>query len=162
MSHKYHSLLYDIPLKRRYLVCTLVPISQLVKSFSMKASRILSFTFFTLNIVWGKPRGGGGPTSWLIEPPVVDLAPTSCTSCSTTNLAIRTPTGTLCTLHQTTWLSTRPLTPIKQVRCMCVVPGAVSSDSWAVLAWNAWVVASWSAVSSDGWIGGRKFATSWG
>jgi len=45
MSHKYLSLPYDIPLKRKYLVCTLVPISRLVKSFSMKANRILSFTF---------------------------------------------------------------------------------------------------------------------
>jgi len=63
MSHKYLSLLYNIPLKREYLVCTLVPISRLVKNFSMKASRILSFTLFTFNIVWGKPRGGGIPTS---------------------------------------------------------------------------------------------------
>jgi len=45
----------------------------------MKANHILSFTFFTLNIVWGKPRGGGAPASWLIKPLVVDLAPTGCT-----------------------------------------------------------------------------------
>jgi hypothetical protein len=63
MSHKYLSLSYDIPLKRKYLICTLVPISQLVNSFSMKADRILSFTLFTFNIVWGKPGGGGIPTS---------------------------------------------------------------------------------------------------
>jgi len=80
MSHKYFSLLYDIPLKRKYLVYTLVPISRLVKSFSMKASRILSFTLFTFNIVWGKLGGGGIPTSWLIGPLVVNLPPTSCTS----------------------------------------------------------------------------------
>jgi hypothetical protein len=80
MSHKYLSLSYNIPLKCKYLVYTLVPISRLVKSFSMKASRILSFTLFTFNTVWGKPGGGGVPTSWLIRPLVVDLTPTSCTS----------------------------------------------------------------------------------
>jgi hypothetical protein len=80
MSHKYLSFSYDIPLKRKYLICMLVPISRLVKNFSMKASRILSFTFFTFNIVWGKPRGGGIPTSWLIGPLVVDLPPTGCIS----------------------------------------------------------------------------------
>ncbi len=63
MSQKYLSLSYDIPLKRKYLVCTLVPISRLVKSFSMKASHILSFILFTFNIVWGNPGGGGVPTS---------------------------------------------------------------------------------------------------
>jgi len=63
MSHKYLSLSYDIPLKCKYLVCMLVPILRLVKSFSMKASHILSFTLFTFNIVWGKPRRGGIPTS---------------------------------------------------------------------------------------------------
>jgi len=77
---KYLSLSYDIPLKRKYLICTLVPISRLVKSFSMKASHILSFTLFTFNIVWGKPRGGGIPTSWLIGHLVVDLPPTGCTN----------------------------------------------------------------------------------
>jgi hypothetical protein len=42
-----------------------VLISWLVKNFSMKASRILSFTFSTFNIVWGKPRGGGAqPLGW--------------------------------------------------------------------------------------------------
>ncbi len=45
MSHKYLSLSYDIPLKHKYLVCTLVLISWLVKKISMKASRILSFIF---------------------------------------------------------------------------------------------------------------------
>jgi hypothetical protein len=80
MSYKYLSLSYDIPLKRKYHVCTLVPISRLVINFSMKASRILSFTLFTFNIVWGKPEGGGIPTSWLIGPLVVDLPPIGCTS----------------------------------------------------------------------------------
>jgi hypothetical protein len=59
MSHKYLSLSYDIPLKHKYFVCTLVPISRLVKNFSMNASRILSFTLFTFNIMWGKPGGVG-------------------------------------------------------------------------------------------------------
>jgi hypothetical protein len=63
MSHKKLLLSYDIPLNHKYLVCTLVPISRLVKSFSMKASCILSFTLFTFNVVWGKPGGGGVPTS---------------------------------------------------------------------------------------------------
>ncbi len=112
MSHKYLSLLYDIPLKRKYLVCTLVPISQLVKSFSMKTSRILSFTLFTFNIVWRKPRGGGILTSWLIGPLVVDLPPTSCTSLA------------------------------RQVGCMCVDPGTVPNSSSVVHAWSAHVVAS--------------------
>jgi hypothetical protein len=81
MSHKKLSFSYNIPLKRKYLVYTLVPISQLVKSFLMKVSCILSFTFFTLNIVWGKPEGGGAPTSWLIRPLIVDLTLTNYTSC---------------------------------------------------------------------------------
>jgi hypothetical protein len=63
MSYKYLLLSYNIPLKHKYLVCTLVPILRLVKSFSMKSSCILSFTLFTFNIVWGKPGGGGIPTS---------------------------------------------------------------------------------------------------
>ncbi len=123
-------LSYDIPLKRKYLVCTLIPILQLVNSFSMKASYILSFTFFTLNIGWGKPEGGGASALWLIRPPVVDLAPTGCTSCSAASLPIWTPTSTLCVLHQSIWLFAWPLTPTRQVRCMCVVPRAVSSDNW--------------------------------
>jgi hypothetical protein len=105
----------------------LIPILQLVESFSMKASRILCFTFFTLNIVWGKPGGGGALASWLIRPHVVDLALTSCTSCNVASLAILTPTCTLCVLHQSTWLFVQPLTPTRQVECMCVVPRIVSS-----------------------------------
>jgi len=112
MSHKYLSLSYDIPLKRKYFVCMLVPISWLVKSFSMKASHILSFTLFTFNIVWGKPRGGGIPTSWLIRPLVVDLPPTSCTSLA------------------------------KQVRCMCVDPGTVPNGSSILPAWSTQVIVS--------------------
>jgi hypothetical protein len=54
----------------------------------MKASHILSFTLFTLNIVWGKLGGGGALASWLIRSPVVDLAPIGCTSCNVANLAI--------------------------------------------------------------------------
>ncbi len=107
MSHKYLSLSYDIPLKCKYLVCTLVPISRLVKSFSMKVSRILSFTLFTFNIVWGKPGGGGIPTSWLIGPLVVDLPPTGCTSLA------------------------------RQVGCMCVDPRTVPNSSSIVPAWSA-------------------------
>jgi hypothetical protein len=90
--------LRHIPLKRKYLVCMLVPILRLVKSFSMKASRILSFTFFTFNIVWGKPERGGAPTSWLIRPPVINLPPTGYARCSMANLTIWTPIRTLCTL----------------------------------------------------------------
>jgi len=107
MSHKYLSFSYDIPLKQKYLVCMMVPISRLVKSFSMKASRILSFTLFTFNIVWRKPRGGGVPTSWLIGPLVIDLPPTGCTSLA------------------------------RQVGCMCVDPKTVPNGSSIVLAWNA-------------------------
>ncbi len=143
-------------MKRKYFVYTLVLISRLVKGFSMKANRILSFTHFTLNIVLGKPGRGGAPASWLIGPPVVDLTPIGCTSCSVANLAIWTPTRTLCVLHQSTWLFAQPLTPARRVRCMCVVAG------WAVLAWSARVVASLSVVSNDGWTEGKKPTTSWG
>jgi hypothetical protein len=93
----------------------------------MKASCILCFTLFTLNIVWGKPRGGGAPVSWLIGPPCVNLAPTGYICYSVANLAIRTPTCMLCVLHQSTWLSARPFIPIKQVGYMGDVPRAVSS-----------------------------------
>jgi hypothetical protein len=99
MSHKWFLLSYDIPLKCKYLVYTLISILQLMKNFSMKANCILCFTLFTLNIVWGKLGGGGAPASWLIKPPIVDLAPTNYTSCSVANLAIWTPTCTLCVLH---------------------------------------------------------------
>ncbi len=102
MSHKYLSFSYDIPLKRKYIVCTLVPILRLVKSFLMKASRILSFTLFTFNIVWGKPGRGWVPTSWLIGPLVVDLPPTGCTSLD------------------------------RQVECMCIDPGTVPNGSSVV------------------------------
>jgi hypothetical protein len=112
MSHKYFSLSYDIPLKRKYLIYTLVPISRLVKSFSMKASRILSFTLFTFNIVWGKPRGGGVPTSWLIRPLVVDLPPIGCTRLA------------------------------RQVGCMCVDLETIPNGSLVVLAWSPRVIAS--------------------
>jgi hypothetical protein len=118
MSHKYFLLLYDIPLKRKYLVCTLVPISRLVKRFSMEASCILSFTFFTFNIMWGKPGGGGIPTSWLIGPIVVDLPPTGYTSLA------------------------------KQVGCMCVDPEIVPNGSSVLPAWNARVVVGWSVTSN--------------
>jgi hypothetical protein len=78
----------DGVLKFKYLICTLDPISQLVKSFSMKVNHILSFILFTLNIVWGKSRRGGPLASWLIGPLVVDLAPIGCISYNATNLAI--------------------------------------------------------------------------
>jgi hypothetical protein len=130
--HTSISLSYDIPLKRKYLVCTLILISRLVKSFSMKASCILSFTLFTFNTMWGKPRGGGVPISWLIEPLVVDLPPTGCSSLA------------------------------RQVGCMCVDPRTIPNGSSVVPTWSAWVVASWSVVSSGDWAGGRKPATSWG
>ncbi len=132
MSQKYLSLSYDIPLKRKYLVCTLVPISRLVKSFLTKANRILSFTLFTFNIVWGKPGGGGIPTSWLIGPLVIDLPPTGYISFA------------------------------RQVRCMCVEPGTVPNSSSVVPAWSTWVVVNWSVVSNGDWAGGKKPATSWG
>jgi len=112
MSHKYLLLSYDIPLKHKYLVCTLVPISQLVKNFSMKASRILSFTLFTFNIVWGKLGGGGIPTSRLIGPLVVDLPPISCTSLA------------------------------GQVGCMCVDPKIVPNGSSIVPTWSSRVAVS--------------------
>jgi hypothetical protein len=126
-----------------------------VKNFSMKANRILCFTLFTLNIVWGKPGRGGAPTFWLIGPFVVHLAPTGCTSCSMASLAILTSTCMLCVLHQSIWFSGQPFTPTKWVGCMCIVLGAI-------LAWNARVAASWDAVSSNSWIGGKEPATSWG
>jgi hypothetical protein len=72
----------------------------------MKTSRILCFILFTLNIVLGKPGGGGALASSLIEPLVVDLTPTDYISCSVAILAILTPTCTLCMLHQNTLLST--------------------------------------------------------
>jgi len=112
----------------------LVPISRLVKSFSMKVSRILSFTFFTFNIVWGKLKGGGTPTSWA-------------------------PTRTLCALHQGTWLSAQPFTLARWVKCMCIVSKTIPSDDWAIPAYNAQVVVSWGAIHSIGWTGGKKPAT---
>jgi hypothetical protein len=128
----------------------------------MKSNRILSFTFFTFNIVWGKLEGGGAPTSWLIRPPVIDLAPTNCSSYSMANLAIWAPTCTLCVLHQGTWLSTHPFTHARSVECMCVVLRIVPSGGLAILVWSARVIASWGVVSNDGWTGGRKPTTSWG
>jgi hypothetical protein len=55
--------------------------------------------------VWGKPEGGGAPTS---------LA----------------PTRTLCMLHQCTWFSAQPFTPARWVGCMCVVPGTIPNSGW--------------------------------
>ncbi len=54
----------------------------------MKASHILSFTLFRLNIVWGKPGRGGALASWLIRPPIVNLIAAGYTSYNATNLAI--------------------------------------------------------------------------
>jgi len=161
----------------------LVPISWLVKSFLMKTNHILFFILFTLNIVWGKPRGGGAPAFWLVMPFVVDLKPTGCTNCSTANLAIRAPTHTLCALHQSTWFFAQPLTPARRVGCMCIVPGAIPNECWAVPAYNAHAVVGsftcstqaivgsstcsaqaivgWGAIFSSGWTGSR-IATSWG
>ncbi len=69
MSHKKFSPSYNVPLKRKYLVCTLVSISRLVKNFSMKVNWILSFTFFTFNIVCGENLKGVGPlVDWLNSP----------------------------------------------------------------------------------------------
>jgi hypothetical protein len=128
----------------------------------MKANRILYFTLFTLSIVWGKPRRGGGLASLLIGPPIVNLAPTDYTSCNAANLAIWAPTRTLCALHQSTWLSVQPFTPTRRVGCMCVVPRTVPNSSWVVLAWSARVVASWGALSNKAWTRSRKHATFWG
>jgi hypothetical protein len=58
--------------------------------------------------------------NWLIEPLIVDLVLTDCTSCIVASLAIQTPTCT--------WLSTRPPTPTRRVRCMCVVRSIVSNN----------------------------------
>jgi len=160
MSHKYFLLSNDRRLKHKYLIYMLVPILRLVKNFSMKANRILSFTLFTFNIVWRKHGGGGAPTSWLIGPLVIDLAPIGCTSCSATNLTIWTPTHTLCMLHQSTWLSAQLLAPARWVECMCIVLGTVPNGNWVIPTWSAWVVASWGAISNGDWVGGRKLATS--
>jgi len=94
----------------------------------MKASRILPFTFSTLNIVWGKPGGGGALASWLVEPLASDLAPTGHTGCNAANSAIQIPTCTLCVLHQSIRLSAQPLTLARQVECMCVVPKVIPND----------------------------------
>ncbi len=115
----------------------LVSIVRLVKSFSMKANRRLFFTLSTFNIVWGKPRGGEAPTSWLVGPLATDLVPTGCTNCSPANSIIQTPTHTLCVLHPSTWLSAQPLTLARWVRCMCVVPRIVPNDDWTIPACSA-------------------------
>jgi hypothetical protein len=128
----------------------------------MKACCILSFTLFTFNNVWGKLGGGGAPASWLMGLPIVDLAPTGCISCSVANLAIQTLTCTLCALHQSIWFFARPLTPTRRVECMCVVLRVVSNGSWTILTWNALVIVSWGAVSSDGWTKGKEHVSSWG
>ncbi len=128
----------------------------------MKANRILSFTLSTFNIVWGKPRRGGAPASWLGGPPTANLAPTIYTSYNVASSSIRTSTRTLCVLHQSTWLSTQPFTPTRRVKCMCVVPKTVPSSGWIVPACNAWAIANWGVVSNGGWIKGKKPATSWG
>jgi hypothetical protein len=156
----------------------------LVKNFSMKANRILSFTLLTLNIVWGKPGGGGALASWLVEPLVTDIVPIGCTSYSAASLAFQAPTCMYCALHQGIWFFAHLFTPAGQVGCMCVVPGAVSNGIWIVptcnaravassstcSAWvvassstyNAWATIGWSAVSNNSWTGGKKPATSWG
>jgi hypothetical protein len=128
----------------------------------MKACRILSFTFFTLNTVWKKPRGGGAPTSWLVGPPITDLAPTSYTRCSATSSAIRAPTRTLCALHQSIWLSAQPLTPARRVGCMCVILGIIPNGSWASHACRARAATGWGTISNNDWTKGKKPATSWG
>jgi hypothetical protein len=79
----------------------------------MKTISILSFTFFTFNTVWGKLGGGGAPTSWLIEPLVIDLTLTGCTNYSAASLAIQTPTRMLCMLHESIWLFAQLVTFIK-------------------------------------------------
>jgi hypothetical protein len=43
---------------------------------------------FTFNIVWGKLGRGGALASWLIRPPVIDLAPIGCNSYNMASLAI--------------------------------------------------------------------------
>jgi hypothetical protein len=162
MPHKYPLLSYNITLKRKYLVCTLISISRLVNNFSMKTNYILSFTLFTLNIVWGNLGGGGAPTSWLIEFPIIDLTPTGYTSCSAANLTIWAPTHTFCALHQSIWLSAQPFTPARRVGCMCVISGIVLSESWTIPTRSTWVVVSWGAVSNGGWTKGKTLGISWG
>jgi hypothetical protein len=125
---------YDIPLKRKYLVCTLVPISQLAKNFSMKTNHILSFTFFTFNIVWENLKGVGPKF-----PPV--------------HYAHRTKVlGFL--------LNLLPLLDGSDVYVLSQDP--FPSGDWTVPTWSAWVVANWGAVSNGGWTGSIKLATSWG
>jgi hypothetical protein len=76
----------------------------------------------------GKTLRVWGLASWLIESHFVGLAPTNYTSCSVTNLDIRTPTYTLCVFHQNARLFARPFTPSKWVGCMCVDLGGISNN----------------------------------
>jgi hypothetical protein len=133
MSHKLFSLLYDIPLKCKYLVSTLIPISRLVKSFQWKSVAYYPSPFFHSTLCGGNLKGEGP------QPPKL---PPAC-----------------CALHQGTWLSAQLLTPTRRIGCICVVLGIVPNGDWAVPDWNAWVIPSWGAISSDGCTKGRKLAT---
>jgi hypothetical protein len=70
--------------------------------------------------VWEKPKGGGAPTSSLIGPPIVDLAPTGCTNYSTASLAIWAPTHMLCALHQVLGFSPN-LSPLLDKSNVCAL-----------------------------------------
>jgi hypothetical protein len=59
MSHKYLLLSYDIPLKRKYIVCTLVPILWLVKSFQWKPTAYPSLLLHST--LCGEDLEGVGP-----------------------------------------------------------------------------------------------------
>jgi hypothetical protein len=55
--------------------------------FNETQSHIILHLFYSQHCV-GKLQGGGVAASWLIEPFVIDLAPTSCTSYNMASLAI--------------------------------------------------------------------------
>jgi hypothetical protein len=55
--------------------------------FNESQLHIILHPFYIQHCV-GKPRRGGALAPWLIGPPIINLAPTNCTSYNTTNLAI--------------------------------------------------------------------------
>jgi hypothetical protein len=78
------------------------------------------------------------------------------------SLAIRALTHTFYVLHQSTWLSAQPLTPVRWVGCMCVVLRDVPNGDWVGPSYHARAVTGWGTISSNDWTKGRKPGTSWG